>query len=124
MYVRLEEARALTFLKATHIKLGWVSCRVRKKTAISRCLGFGHMAADCQGPDRNRSCWRCGEKGHAAASCSRKPRCYLCTAGDEKPRDDHIPGTMLCAAFREAAPNRKPWRDREERVQAGNNVEH
>ena len=57
-FVRLEEARALILLKATHIKIGWVSCTVRKKTEISRCyrcLGFGHMAADCRGPDRSRS---------------------------------------------------------------------
>ena len=56
-FVRLEEARALTLLKATHIKNGWVSCRVGKKTEISRsysCLGFGHMAANCQGPDTGR----------------------------------------------------------------------
>ena len=109
-FVRLKEARALTLLKATHMKIGSISCRVRKRTEISRCyrcLGFGHMAADCRGPDRSRSCWRC----------------YLCTARDEKPRDDHISGTMRCAAFREAAPNRNPWKDREERVQAGNNVE-
>ena len=30
-FVRLEEARGLTLLKATHIKIGWVSCRVRRK---------------------------------------------------------------------------------------------
>ena len=50
-FVRLEEVRALTLLKATRIKIGWVSCRVRKKTEISRCyrcLGFGHMAAGSQ----------------------------------------------------------------------------
>ena len=68
-FVRFEEAHALTLLKVTHIKIGWVSCRVRKKTEINRCyrcLGFEHMAADCRGPDRSRSCWRCGEEGHAA----------------------------------------------------------
>ena len=110
-YVLLEEARALKLLKATHIKIGWVSCRVRRKTELIRCyrcLGFGHMAANCRGLDRSRCCWRCGEEGHAAASCSRKPRCYLCTAREEKPRNDHIPGTMRCAAFRKAAPKREP----------------
>ena len=33
-FVRTEEARALKLLKATHIKIGWVSCRVRRKTEI------------------------------------------------------------------------------------------
>ena len=29
-----------------------------------RCLGFGHMAAQCGGPDKSRCCWRCGVEGH------------------------------------------------------------
>ena len=110
-YVLLEEARALKLLKGAHIKIGWVSCRVRRKKEVNRCfrcLGFGHIAADCRGPDRSRCCWRCGEEGHLAGSCIGKPRCFLCAAKEEKPRNDHIPGTMRCAAFREAAPNRKP----------------
>ena len=48
-FVRSEEASVLTLLKATHIKIGWVSCRVRRKTELIRCyrcLGFGHMAAN------------------------------------------------------------------------------
>ena len=56
-FVRLKEERALILLKATHIKIGWVSCKARRKTEINRCrycLGFGHMAADCQGPDRRK----------------------------------------------------------------------
>ena len=57
-YVLLEEARALMLLKGAHIKIGWISCRVRRKK-------------------------------------------------EKKLRNDHIPGTMRCAAFREAAPNRK-----------------
>ena len=89
-YVLLEEARAL------------------KVNRCFRCLGFGHIAADCRGPDRSRCCWRCGEEGHLAGSCTGKPRCFLCAERKEKPRNDHIPGTMRCAAFREAAPNRKP----------------
>ena len=63
----LEEAKALKLLKAAHIKIGWVSCRVRRKKELNRCyrcLGFGHIAANCRGPDRSRCCWRCGEEGH------------------------------------------------------------
>ena len=50
-YVLLEEARALKLLNVAHIKIGWVSCRVRRKNEVNRylrCLGFGHIAADCR----------------------------------------------------------------------------
>ena len=49
-YVLLEEARVLKLLKVAYIKIGWVSCRVRRKMEVNRCfccLGFGHIAADC-----------------------------------------------------------------------------
>ena len=109
-YVLLEEPRTMKLLKGVHIKIGWVYCRVRRKEEVNRCfrcLGFGHIAADCRGPDRSRCCWKSGEKGHLAGSCTGKPRCFLCSAREEKSRNDHIPRTMRCAAFREAAPNRK-----------------
>ena len=64
-YVLQEEARALKLLKGAHIKIGWVFCRVRRKKEVNRCfrcLGFGHIAVDCRGPDRSRCCWRCSEK--------------------------------------------------------------
>ena len=78
-YVLLEEARDLKLHKVTHIKIGWVSSRVHWKMEINRCyhcLAFGHTAAYCREPDRNRSCWSCGEDGHAAGSCTRKPQSY------------------------------------------------
>ena len=43
-------------------------------------------------------------------TCTRSPRCYLCTVREKKPRVDHIPGTMRCAAFHKAAPNKKASR--------------
>ena len=36
-YVLLEEARALKLLKAAHIKIGWVSCRVRRRKELKQC---------------------------------------------------------------------------------------
>ena len=86
-YVLLEEAWALKLLKATHIKIEWVSCRLRQKMKMNRCyrcLGFSHMAVNCQGLHRSRSCWTCGEEGHVAGSCTRKPQCYLCSAEENK----------------------------------------
>ena len=109
----LEEAQALKLLKATHIKIGWVSCRIRRNMDVNRCyrcLGFDHMAANCRGPDQSRSCRSCGEEGHAAGSCTKKLQYYLCSTREDKPRDEHIPGTMRCAAFREASSRRKSSR--------------
>ena len=106
----LSEARALMLLKGTHIKIGWVSCRVRRKTEVKRCFrcpAFGHMAADCRGLDRSRCCWRCGVEGHTAAACKSNPQCYLCAERHYKPRVNHLPGTMRCAAFRGTDSKRK-----------------
>ena len=36
VYVLLEEARAIKLVKVAHIKIGWVSCRVRRKKEINR----------------------------------------------------------------------------------------
>ena len=101
-YVLLEEAKALKLFKAAHIKIAWVSCRVRRKKEVNRCfrcLGFSHISANCRGPDRSRSCWRCVKEGHVAGSCTGKLRCYRCAARMDKPRDDHISGNMRCTAF-------------------------
>ena len=57
-YVLLEKARALKLLKATHIKIRWVSCRVCRKMEVNRyhcCLGFSHMTVNCRESDRSRS---------------------------------------------------------------------
>ena len=57
-FIKLEKSRALKLLKVTHIKIWWVSCRVRRRTAARkcyRCLGFGHLAAQCAGIDRSKS---------------------------------------------------------------------
>ena len=86
--VLLEEMRVLKLLKATHIKIGWVSCRVRQKMEVNRCyrcLGFGHMTANYRGPNRGRNYWRCGEEGHIAGSHTMKTQCYLCSAKEDKP---------------------------------------
>ena len=61
---------------------------------------------------KSRSCWRCGEEKHAEGYHIGKPQCYLCSAREDKPRDDHIPGTMHCAPFRKAAMKRKSSSDR------------
>ena len=57
-YVLLKEAQAFKLLKTTHIQIGWVSCRVRRKMEVNRCyrcLGFGDIAANSRKSDQSRS---------------------------------------------------------------------
>ena len=95
-YVLLEVARALKLLKGAQIKIGWVSWRDRKKKEMNRCfrcLGFGHIAANCRGLDHSRCCWRCGEDGHLA--------------GRSRPRDNALRGFSGGSPQKEAVKSRK-----------------
>ncbi|XP_033228834.1 uncharacterized protein LOC117180444 [Belonocnema kinseyi] len=58
-FVEINEEIATKLVHAGHLKVGWMSCRVRKKIEVIRCyrcLGFGHKAASCKGPDRTKGC--------------------------------------------------------------------
>ena len=47
-FVELEEALTFRLLRMTHIKIGWASCRMHRRTVASRCyhcLGFGLKTA-------------------------------------------------------------------------------
>lgn len=47
-----------------------VNCRIKlgeQKTRCFRCLSFGHISSQCQGPDRGQCC--SGELDHRAAQC-------------------------------------------------------
>ncbi|XP_033221009.1 mitochondrial 2-oxoglutarate/malate carrier protein-like [Belonocnema kinseyi] len=110
-YIKLREELAERLARTGHLKVGWMSCRVRKKTVTMRCFrchGFGHVAARCEGPHRTKMCWTCGSEGHKSAECVSTPQCFLCAAHSAKPRTDHRPGTMRCTSFREATLTRKP----------------
>ena len=48
-YVLLEERWSLKLLKATHIRIRWVSCRVLRKKVLDQCYhcpGFGHICGE------------------------------------------------------------------------------
>jgi hypothetical protein len=64
------------------LKVGWTMARVRPRRPepirCHRCLGFGHPAARCDGPDLTGKCRRCGGAGHAEKSCSVENACVAC----------------------------------------------
>ena len=105
--INLSEKDAECILeKGGKIKVGWVVCRIRRRATPSRCfkcLGFGHMAQNCRGPDRSSLCFRCGKPGHTFKRCQQEPHCILCENTEPKPTDlAHASGTGKCRVFREA----------------------
>ncbi|KAL7293226.1 hypothetical protein TKK_0013366 [Trichogramma kaykai] len=67
--IDLPDELAAKAIKLGHLRVGWVSCRVRERAEASRCFRcweFGHLVARCVGPDRSKLCYRCGQDGHRA----------------------------------------------------------
>lgn len=104
--VQLSVRGANELMKDGYIKIGWVRCRVKRRTIVPkcfRCLGYGHVSGACKGPDRSNLCYRCGEAGHVSKTCTAKGNCMLCA--DRKLAPDacqHLPGSGSCKVFREA----------------------
>lgn len=92
-------------LEVGHLRVGWVRCRIRERSAPIRCykcLDFGHTASHCTSKtDRTGLCLRCGAKGHMAKACSAKPKCLICKQ-DEKGGNEHATGCFQCPAYKKA----------------------
>uniref|UniRef100_A0ABD2XQ23 CCHC-type domain-containing protein n=1 Tax=Trichogramma kaykai TaxID=54128 RepID=A0ABD2XQ23_9HYME len=76
----LPDELAAKVLKLGHLRVGWVSGRVRERAEASRCFRcweFDHVAARCAGPDRSKLCCRCGQDGYRAKTCRSAPVCRL-----------------------------------------------
>ena len=104
--VELEEEAEMKLLKTARLRVGWVHSRVRRRTQVVRCykcLGYGHQATGCTGPDRSNLCFKCGKGQHKAAVCKEEPKCVLCCDMQvELESTKHVPGTGVCKAFRQA----------------------
>lgn len=104
--VTLDEISAKALLRTARVKVGWVNCRIRRRTEIPRCfkcLGFGHQSDRCPGPDRGKACYRCGAGEHKAKECKESPKCFLCAEnGERSEAHRHVAGSGKCGAFRTA----------------------
>lgn len=105
----VDRDKASTLLRTLRIKIGWVNCRIRLRTIVTRCyrcLGYGHTKRECKGTDRSKACWKCGSNNHISKSCNSRPSCFLCS---EASCSDvvHVPGSGSCAVFRAALKSRK-----------------
>lgn len=105
-FCEIDDASATTALDKARIKIGWVNCRIRavtKVTRCSRCLGYGHARRSCGGPDRSKCYYKCGGVNHKAVDCVEQPKCFLCSP-EEDAKDSlrHISGTGACKVFRAA----------------------
>ncbi|CAB0040039.1 unnamed protein product [Trichogramma brassicae] len=77
----LPDDLAAKALKLSHIRIGWVNCRIRgREDALRcyRCWSPGHVSARCTGPDRSAHCFRCGQAGHRIKDCKNSPVCVFC----------------------------------------------
>ncbi|XP_043470912.1 uncharacterized protein LOC122504080 [Leptopilina heterotoma] len=92
--------------KVGHVKIGFVSCRIRSRAMVKRChrcLDYGHIGRDCNAVDRLAACFKCGEAGHKAADCKKSPCCFLCKEKfGEKENIQHVAGSGSCKVFRTA----------------------
>ncbi|XP_043470554.1 uncharacterized protein LOC122503870 [Leptopilina heterotoma] len=92
--------------KVGHVKIGFVSCRIRSRVMVKRChrcLDYGHIGRDCNAVDRSAACFKCGEAGHKAADCKKSPCCFLFKAKfGEKENIQHVAGSGSCKVFRTA----------------------
>lgn len=109
--VEMEEQDASKLLDIARIKIGFVYCRVRKWTVVTRCyrcLGYGHFRRDCKGPDRTKACYKCSQVGHKGNECTKKAYCVICEdLKDAQVQLEHITGTGNCKAFRVALDKEK-----------------
>ena len=114
--VTVEASAANRLMTTAQIKVGWVNCRIRRRTTVTRCFKrldhLDHLSLDCKDPDRSKLCFRCGGPDHKSKDCTAAPRCFLCPEQQDKADSrNHIAGSGACAVFRDVLEKTKQkWR--------------
>lgn len=103
--VSLPANMAKSLLNVGKVKIGWSVCRLRERTALTKCfkcLEFGHISKQCRNvEDRSKRCRNCGEEGHIAKDCKKPASCMFCRK-DSPQHADHVAGSSRCPVFRRA----------------------
>jgi len=104
--IRLSTTAANKLLEEGKVRVGWSVCPLKAAPRVPKqmvrcfkCMGFGHQARSCKGPDRSDLCRNCGEKGHVARDCTKQPRCMLCKTEDG---NAHMTGGFKCPVYKTA----------------------
>lgn len=97
---------ATKLISQARIKIDWNWARVEEMVTLNRCyrcLDFGHVSFECSAEveNRNTSCFKCGQEGHRANSCTQAAFCKTCnTAG-------HRSDSMACPHYRKLVAKKK-----------------
>lgn len=104
--IRVSTHVANKLLEKSKIRVGWSMCPLKALPRATKqmercfkCMGFGHQAQNCAGPDRSNLCRKCGEEGHIAIDCAKPPKCMLCKRQDG---NDHVTGGFNCPMYKKA----------------------
>lgn len=95
--VSVNSEQAVKILNAGKVKIGWLNCRIRERVLVQkcyRCLSFGHVARNCQGPNRANTCYKCCQEGHKAAACMNIEYCHICK------QNGHNAGSLKCPEYK------------------------
>lgn len=109
--ISLPATGAKRLLEAPRIKIGWMVRRIRGKPILKksfRCLEYRHLARACTSEDdRSQCCAKCGEKGHFAKKCDKRPSCVAYKNNGEKDTDHRI-GSWKCTLYQKTC-KRAKW---------------
>ena len=96
--LRTTEKMAANLIQIKKMRIGFNICSIRENVRLIKCYRCwepGHVAENCQGPNREELCRRCGEKGHKRDECHNAMKCVLCNGA-------HFTGSLICGKYKEA----------------------